>query len=123
VFANSAGGSLIATVETDDAVGRTANFMSPAVKVRAHSGNRVTSAHLVEVSILNSPANPACKIIEKREHDPLRMLWLNQLERWDLLRRRVELLREYVRLLPEAMAASAPAPSPARSSFSELATS
>jgi hypothetical protein len=118
------GDRLIVTAESDDPVAadERVGFMSPAVKVLTHSGKRVTSARLVEVSLTSDPCNRACRIIERREHDPMVSLWRNQLARWDLLRRRVELIGQYLEAIPVALAAMAPPPEPkSRGSFSELA--
>jgi hypothetical protein len=120
------GDRLLVTAESDDAVAldERVAFMSPAVKVLAHSGNRVTSARLVEVSLTSDPANRECRIIERRQHDPLVALWRARLEQYDLIKRRVEWLKQYLAAIPAALAAAAPLPppeAPARGSFSELA--
>jgi hypothetical protein len=72
----------------------------------------VTSARLREVSVTSDPINRHCRILEKRARDPLIALWRNQVQRWDLVKRQVELLGQYVEAIPAALAAAAPPPKP-----------
>ena len=69
------GPRLIATVETSDDAGRTANFMSASVRVLSNIGAKVTRARLLEISLTGHPRNPDCKIFERRESDPLREMF------------------------------------------------
>jgi hypothetical protein len=120
------GDRLLVTAESDDAVAldERVAFMSPAVRALEHRNGRVTRGHLLEVSLVSDPANRECRIIERRQHDPLVALWRARLEQYDLIKRRVEWLKQYLAAIPAALAAAAPLPppeAPARGSFSELA--
>ena len=66
------GDNLLVTCETNDPVGRTAGFMSPTVRVLAHSNGKVTAARLIEVSLTANPVNQHCRVIERRDRDHLR---------------------------------------------------
>jgi hypothetical protein len=123
------GDDLHILAETDDDVALKANYFSPGFRILSHQNGRVTRARLEEVSLTGDPVNPACRVLERQQHDPMVSFCRSQLEQRDLLKRRVELLQEYVRLIPSALAALAAAqpqpqsqPPPSRGSFSELAT-
>ena len=105
------GDRLLVTVETDDPVALKTDFMSPAAQVLALDGKRVTKARLTEISLTGTPANPHCRVLERRQHDPLRALWLNRLKWHDHITQWCGLLQKYVELLPAvdaALAAAAP---------------
>jgi hypothetical protein len=106
------GDRLIATVETNDPVGHSSNFMSPAVRVIEHHNGRVRKAFLQELSILNSPVNEDCRILERRARDPMIEYTRARLKQFDLFREWTLLIGEYVRRIPDALAALSPADDP-----------
>jgi hypothetical protein len=116
------GDRLVVTCESDDPVAADERvaFLSPAVRALEHRNGRVTSARLVEVSLVSDPANRECRIIERRKSDPLIGLWRARLQQWTLIQRQVEWLKEYLEAIPAVLAAMQPPPKP-RTSFGELA--
>jgi hypothetical protein len=100
------GDKLMVTAETDDDVGRTAGYLSPGFRVLEHRNGRVTRASLAEISITGDPVNPACRILERRERDPLLDLFRAHCNTWDLLGRGLTLCQQALIATVHEMAAA-----------------
>ena len=98
--------------ETDDDVALKANYFSPGFRVLAHQNGRVTRARLEEVSLTGDPINPACRVLERQQHDPLIELTRAWLRQHELTQRRLEWSQKYLKAIPAALAVMAPPPEP-----------
>jgi len=101
------GNDLFVTCETDDAEALRADFFSVAGKpiVREVHGNGwlVTKFQLIEISLVKSPANDRCKVLERKPSDPMRKFIKARGRTIDLTIQRVECVRKYLQLMGQQL--------------------
>jgi len=96
------GNDLFVTCETDDAEALRAGFFSVAGKpiVREAHGNGwlVAKFQLTEISLVKSPANDRCKVLDRKPSDPMRKYIKARGHEIDLTIQRIQCLGKYLQL-------------------------
>ena len=91
------GNDLFVTAETDDADALKLDYFSVAGRPleREQHGNvfHVTRFRLTEISLVKTPANDRCVVLDRKPSDPFRALHKTNAARIDLFKRAFETLR------------------------------